>query len=138
MINEASSTSGRKSEKSHYSPEQWTQPQLLESSRGQQEVCQLTMENEINDRKQTLTNRRGRDEGKLNSGTEVMPGIQRRSDHSQQSSPQGILEVSRVHHGQPTGEEYDPFNMVTSFHRSQRELITQSTIPSTPSLETGG
>ena len=109
VINEVPSSSGRKSEKSRYSPNQWTQPQSFEVSRGQQEVR-----------------------------TEATSGIQRRSDYSQQLSPQGVLQVSRVHQEQPTGEEYDPFCKVRSFHRRQRELIAQLPIPSTPSPETGG
>ena len=46
--------------------------------------------------------------------------------------------MSCVQQEQSTSEEYDPFHMVRSFHRRQRELITQSPIPSTPSPETGG
>ena len=109
VINEVLSSSGQNSEKLHYSPNQQTQPQSFEVSRGQQEVR-----------------------------TEAMPGIQRRSDYSQQLSPQGVLQASGVRQEQPTSEEYDPFRKVRSFHRKQRELIAQSPIPSTPSLETGG
>ena len=109
VINEVPSSSGRKSKKSCYSPNQWTQPQSFEVSRGQQEVR-----------------------------TEATPGIQQRSNYSQQLSPQGVLQVSHVRQEQPTGEEYDPFHKVRSFHRRQKELIAQLPIPSTPSPETGG
>ena len=46
--------------------------------------------------------------------------------------------MSCVQQEQSASEEYDPFRTVRSFHRRQRELIAQSPIPSTPSLETGG
>ena len=98
----------------------------------------MTTEYEISDRKQASTNRRGQDEGQLNSGMEATPGIQRRSNYSQQLSQQGALQVSCVHQQQPTSEEFDPNCMVRSFHRRQRELIAQLPIPSTQSPETGG
>ena len=109
VINKVPSSSSWNSKKSCYLPNQWTQPQSFEVSRGQQEV-----------------------------NTEATPGIQRRSNYLQQLSPQGVLQVSGVCQEQPTGEEYDPFSKVRSSHRRQRELIAQLPIPSTPSLETGG
>ena len=74
VINEVPLSSSQKSEKSHYSQNQWTQPQSLEVSRGQQEVR-----------------------------TKATPGIQQRSDYLQQLSPQGVLQASHVHQEQPTG-----------------------------------
>ena len=108
-INEVPPSSSRKSEKSRYSLDPWIQPQPFEVNRGQQEVSMKTT-----------------------------PGVQQRSDYSRQLSPQGALQMNRVQQEQSTSEEYDPFRTVRSFHRRQRELIAQSPILSTPSLETGG
>ena len=91
VINEVPSSSGRNSKKLHYLLNQWTQPQSFEVSRGQQEVR-----------------------------TEATHGIQRRSNYLQQLSPQGVLQASGVCQEQSTGEEYDPFSKVRSFHKRQR------------------
>ena len=51
------------------------------------------------------------------SCTETMFGIQQRSNFSHHPSPQQAVQVNCIPQQQPTGEEFDPYRTVRSFHR---------------------
>ena len=61
----------------------------------------------------------------------VPPKSQRKNDYSQNWPHERVWDENSKHRGPSPEEEWDPFDMVRSFHRRQRELVNPS--PSTPS-----
>ena len=116
VSNSMTSESGQKSNKSQYSLDRLPQRQSFQVNEGQQESHHLMPEHEILFGQENSTGIRGQEDGQSKSNMGTMFEVQQRSDYSHQLLPQQT-EQSNYTSQQPTSQDFDPFQMVRSFHR---------------------